>query len=144
MTPLQDPKKKKFHSTTNAHSLKAAIFHTMASKLSLEINNDKITESTKRSILKVLYIVCKIKKKQINFEHYARIHLAQKSQYVKPYHIRFSSYSSFTTKDDHLCVALDEACSAFKAMMLDFEYSQKFELNDPQTHQIHPPQHPFC
>ena len=30
-------------STSKVHSLKAAIFHTMAFKLSLEINNNKIT-----------------------------------------------------------------------------------------------------
>ena len=44
MTPPQDPKNKnKVLYTTIAHSLKAALFHTMALKLSLEINNDKIT-----------------------------------------------------------------------------------------------------
>ena len=35
-------------------------------------------------------------------------------------------------------VAIDEACSAFNAMMLDFSYWQKVEIYDPQTHQIHP------
>ena len=49
--------------STTAHSLKAAIFHTMAFKLSLEINKDQITPSTKRSFLKVLYNVCKIKRR---------------------------------------------------------------------------------
>ena len=69
--------KSKFFSTTNAHSLKATIFYTMPFKLSLEINNDKNTDSTKTSFREVLYNVCKIKKNQINFDQYARIHLAQ-------------------------------------------------------------------
>ena len=51
-------------SSTTANSLKAAIFHTMALKLSHEINNDQITVSTKRTFLKVLYNVCKIKKEK--------------------------------------------------------------------------------
>ena len=37
--------------STTAHSPKAAIIHTMAFKLSLEINSDQITSSTKRSFL---------------------------------------------------------------------------------------------
>ena len=65
----------KLPNSTTANSLKAAISHTMAFKLSLEINNDKITASTKRSFLKVLYNVCKIKKKHINFEQDSRIHM---------------------------------------------------------------------
>ena len=73
MAPPQDSKTKIISSTT-ANSLKAANFHTMAFKLSLEINNDQITISTKRSFLKVLYNVWKIKKKHITFEQYARIH----------------------------------------------------------------------
>ena len=76
MTPPQDPKNtSQFISTTNAHSLEAAIFATMAFKLSLEVNNNKITDSTNRFLLKVLYIACIIKKKLINFEQYACIHL---------------------------------------------------------------------
>ena len=55
------------------YSLKADIFQTMAFNLSIEINNDKISTSTKRSSLKVLQNVCRIKKKRINFEHYARL-----------------------------------------------------------------------
>ena len=50
---LQDSETKIIPSTT-ANSLKAATFHTMAFKLSLEINKDQITISTKRSFLKVL------------------------------------------------------------------------------------------
>ena len=65
----------KLISSTNANSLKAAIFHTMSLKLSLEKDTDQITIPTKRSFLKIIYNVCKIKKKNINFEQYARLHL---------------------------------------------------------------------
>ena len=76
MAPPQDPKaNSKFLSATNANSLKAAIFHAIAFKMSLDINHDNVTIPTKQSFLKVLYIVCKIKKNNINFEQYARIHL---------------------------------------------------------------------
>ena len=43
--------------STKSHSLEAAIFHTIAIKLSLEINQNKITHSTRRSFLKVFYNV---------------------------------------------------------------------------------------
>ena len=52
--------------------------------------------------------------------------------------------SSFTTKDQYFRVAIDEACEAFNKMLLDFGYTQKLELYDPQTHQVNAPQsHPF-
>ena len=47
--------------------------------------------------------------------------------------------SSFTSKDNYFGVAIDEACEAFIKIMLDFEYTQKLEIYDPNTHQIHPP-----
>ena len=63
-------------SHSKAHSLKAAIFHTMAYKLSLEINNNKITPKSLIAFLKVLYNVAQIKKKRITVEQYSRIHVA--------------------------------------------------------------------
>ena len=50
-------------SHSKVHSLKAALFHTMAYKLSLEINNNKITPKSLIAFLKVLYNVTQIKKK---------------------------------------------------------------------------------
>ena len=55
-------------SHSKAHSLKAAIFQTMAYKLSLEINNNKITPRPLVALLKVLYNVAQTKKKRITFE----------------------------------------------------------------------------
>ena len=49
-------------SHSKVHSLKAAIFHTKAYKLSLEINNNKITPKSFIAFLKVLYNVAQIKK----------------------------------------------------------------------------------
>ena len=40
----------KFISYNNANSLKAAIFHTMVFKLSLEFNTDQVTIPTKRDL----------------------------------------------------------------------------------------------
>ena len=53
---------------SKVHSLKAAIFHTMAYKLSLEINkniNKKLTPETLIAFLKTLYNVAQIKKKKL-------------------------------------------------------------------------------
>ena len=114
-----DSKTKNISSTTTANSPKAAIFHTMAFKLSLEINNDQTTISTKRSFLKVLYNVCKIKKENINFEEYARIHLDGPKNAIcetAPGAV-FVLNSSFTTqllpKGNYFKTTIDEACEAF-------------------------------
>ena len=53
-------------SFSNAHSLKAAIVHTMAFRMSLEINNYELTIPTKTAILKDLYNVCRIRKNNSN------------------------------------------------------------------------------
>ena len=50
---------------SKVHSLKAAIFHTMAFKLSLEINKNKITHKSLIAFLKVLYNVTKIKRRKL-------------------------------------------------------------------------------
>ena len=60
---------------SKVHSLKAANFHTMAFKLSLEINRNKVTPKSLIAFLKVLYNVTQIKKNKITFEQYSRIHL---------------------------------------------------------------------
>ena len=126
----------KLISTTTVHRLKAAIFHTMAFKLSLELSNDQITPSTQRSFLKVLYYVCKIKKKNITFEQYARLHLdgskiaicetASNAIFVLKY--------SFTTKDNYFRVVIDEA---FNKVLHEFRYTQKIEVYDPKSHQVY-------
>ena len=47
---------------SKVHSLKAAIFHTMAFKISLEINKNKVTPKSLIAFLKVLYNITQIKK----------------------------------------------------------------------------------
>ena len=84
----------KFLSSTNANSLKAAIFHTMAFELSLEIKNDQIFIHTKRAFLKVLYNVCIIKKKHINFEQHARVHNDRPKKRLVRLYLTQSSYST--------------------------------------------------
>ena len=56
-------------SHSKVHSLKAAIFHTMAYKLSLEINNNKITPKSLIAFLKVLYNVAQIKKNTLHLNN---------------------------------------------------------------------------
>ena len=60
---------------SKVHSLKAAIFHTMAFKLSLAINKNKVTPKSLIAFLKIFYNVTQIKKKKITYEQYSRIHL---------------------------------------------------------------------
>ena len=129
--------------STTAHSPKAAIFHTMAFKLSLEKNNDQITPSTKRFLLKVLLNVCKTKKKNINFEQYARLHLDGPKLAIRKTasNAVFILNSSFTTKDNYFRVAIDEGCEALNKVLLEFGYTQTIEVYDPQCHQVYPQQH---
>ena len=76
-------------------------------KPSLEINTYKTTNPTKRSFL--LYNVCKEKKKNINFEQYARIHLDGPNVAIceTVSDTVFVVISSFTTKDNYFRVAID-------------------------------------
>ena len=133
-------------SISKGHSLKTAIFHTMAFKLSLEINSDNVTIPTKESFLKVLYNVCHIKKKKISFEQYARLHYDGLKIAIceTVSDTVFVLHSAFTSKDNYFQVAIQEATDAFNQIMLDFGYHQKLEMYDPQTHQYHHAQkHPL-
>ena len=80
-----------------------------------------------------MFATCNIKKNQIKFDQFARIHLdGPKLAICK------------TVSDNYFRAARHKACSSLNASMLDFGYSQKLEIYDPHTHQIHPPQpHPF-
>ena len=145
MAPADSKTTTKIISTTNANSLKAAIVHTRAFKLSLEIKTDQVTIPTKRSFLKVFYNVCKLKKKNISFEQYARIHLDGPKIAIREtisYRVVVLK-SSFTSKDT-LHMAIAEACDAFNKALVHFGYNQILEKYDPKVHQVNPPQpHPF-
>ena len=133
-------------SHSKVHSLKAAIFHTMAYKLSLEINNNKITPKSLIAFLKVLYNVAQIKKKRITFEKNSRIHVAGPSISIceTASNVVFVLNSAFTSKDQYFHAALQEATNAFNEMLQSFGYTQKLEIYDPDQHQAHPPpQHPL-
>ena len=67
LTILKQKMRSPLHQTFQKSSLKAAIFHTMAYKLSLEINKNKIKPKTLIVFLKVSYNVAQIKKKKITF-----------------------------------------------------------------------------
>ena len=131
---------------SKVHSLKAAIFHTMAYKLSLEINNNKITPKSLIAFLKVLYNVAQIKKKRITFEQYSRIHVAGPKIAIceTASNVVFVLNSAFTSKDQYFQAALQEATNAFNEMLHSFGYTQKLEHYDPHQHQAHQPQqHPL-
>ena len=147
MAPQKSEIKQLVTSTeSKVHSLEAAIFHTMAYKMSLGINEGNITLHTRRSFLKVLYNVCQIKKKQIIFEQYYRVHV--NGPKIAIFEITsdtvFVLNSALTTKDNYFQVALDDAIDAFNAVLLDFGYTQQLQRYNPETHQVHPPsKHPF-
>ena len=103
-------------SLSKVHSLKAAIFHTMAFKHSLEINKNKITPKSLIAFLKVLYNVTQIKKKKITFEQYSRILLEGPKIAIceTASNVVFVLNSSFTTKDHYFHAVLQEATDAFK------------------------------
>ena len=131
---------------SKVHSLKAAIFHTMALKLSLEIKKNKITQKSLIAFLRVLYSITKIKKKKITFEQYSRLHLDGPRIAIceTASNVVFVLNSSFTTNDQYFRAAIQEAIAACNNMLQDFGYTQKLEVNDPLMHQAHPPQrHPL-
>ena len=133
-------------SHSKAHSLTAAIFHTMAYKLSLEMNNNKITPKSLIAFLKVLYNVAQIKKKRITIEQYSRLHVAGPKIAIceTASNVVFVLNSAFTSKDQYFHAALQEAKDEFNGMIQSFGYTQKLELYDPHQHQAHPPQkHPL-
>ena len=131
---------------SKVHSLKAAIFHTMAFKLSLEINKNKGIQKSLIAFLKVLYNITKIKKKKITFEQYSRIRLDGPKIAIceTASDVVFVLNSSFTTNDQYFRAAIQEALTAFNTMLEDFGYPQKIEVYDPLMHQALPPQqHPL-
>ena len=133
-------------SHSKVHSLKAAIFLTMSYKLSLEINNNKITPKSLIAFLKVLYNVANIKKKRITPEQYSRIHVVGPKIAIceTASNVVFVLNSAFTSKDQHFHAALQEATDAFNELLQSFGYTQKLEIYDPHQHQAHPPQqHPL-
>ena len=126
---------------SKVHSLKDAIFETMAFKLSLEINKNKITPKCLVAFLRVLYKVTQIKKKKITFEQYSRIHLEgpKIAIFETASNVVFVLNSSFTLKDQYFRTALQEATDAFNNMLKDFGYTQKLEFYDLIQPQTHPP-----
>ena len=113
----------------------------MAYKLSLEIYRNKVTPKTLIAFLKVLYNISQIKKKNITFEQYSRIHLVGPKIAIceTTSNVVFVLNSSFTSKDQYFRAAIQEAMIAFNNTLQDFGYTQTLEYYDPNTHQAHPP-----
>ena len=106
-------------SHSKVHSLKAAIFHTMAYKLSLEININKITPNSLIAFLKVLYNAAHIKKKRVTFEQNSRIHVAGPKIVIceTASNVVFVLNSALSSKDQYFHGALQEATDAFNEML---------------------------
>ena len=131
---------------SKVHSLKAAIFHTMAFNSPWLSIKNKITPKTLIASLEVLYNISQIKKKKIAFEQYSRIHVAGPKIAIceTASNVAFVLNSSFTSKDQYFRAAIQEAMTAFKTTLQDFGYTQTLDYYDPNTHQGHPsPQHPL-
>ena len=110
-------------STSKSHCSKAAIFHTMAFKMSLEIINNKLNLPTKTAFLKVLYNVCRIKKKNITSEQYGRNHYDGRKVAISETvsdTVLFILHSAFTSKDNYFQATIQEATISFIKIMLDF------------------------
>ena len=127
---------------SKVHSLKAAIFNSMAFKLSLEINKNNVIPKSLIAFLKVLYNITQIKKKKITFRQYCRLRVDGPTIAIceTASNVVFVPNSSFTTKYQNFRAAIQEAFQAFNNMHQDFRYTQKLEVNDPLMHQAHPPQ----
>ena len=109
-------------------------------------SSSTVTLPTRRSFSKILYNVCQIKKKHLNFEQYCRIHVEGPKIAVSETtsETAFVLNSAFTTKDNYFQAALDDTIDAFNATVLDFGYTQQLQRYDPETHQVHlPSEHPF-
>ena len=130
MAPPLDPKhQNEIVTSAKSHSLQVAFFHTMAFRLSLEINQNEISHSTQQSFLKVLYNVARIGQTQIPFEQYYRIH-------VEGPHIAicetvsdtvFVLDSRFPQKVHYFHAALQDALDASNNVLRDFGYHQKLK-----------------
>ena len=133
-------------SQSKVHSLKTAIFHTMAYKLSLKINKNKITPKTIIAFLRFYTTLPRSRRKKITFEQYFRIHLAGPKIAIceTASNALFVLNSAFISKDQYFHTAIQEAILAFNNILKNFGYTQTLEYYDPHVHQAHPPpQHPL-
>ena len=88
--------------TINAHSLKAAIFKTLALEKGNELNNGSIAPSTRRAFFKILYNIFLLSTKLIPFEQYYRLHILGPHIAIcetKSNNVFVLSYTSFDQKN---------------------------------------------
>ena len=106
---------------SKVHSLKAAIFHTMAFKISLEINKNKITQKSPIAFWRSCTTSPKSKKKKITFQQYSRIHLVGPKIAIceTTSNVVFVLDSSFTSKDQYFRATIQEDMTAFNNTLQD-------------------------
>ena len=126
-------------SSFNAHSLKAAIFETLALKIGKEINNGTIAPSTRRAFFKFLHNIFLSYSKNIPFEQFNRIHKSGPLIAIcetNSSNVFVIDRTSFEQKNFYFLHAVQEAMNAFISVLMDFG----LEPYDPKKkHSIQPP-----
>ena len=125
----------------NAHSLKAAIFRTLALKVGNELNNGTIAPSTRRAFFKKMYNVFLLSSKLIPFEQYYRLHLSGPNVAIcelKSNNVFVLSHTSFDKNNFYFLHAVQEIFDAFSELLKDFGFFQRLAPYDPSKHPTQP------
>ena len=133
-------------SSYNPHSLKAAIFKTLALRLGNELNHGTISPSTRQAFFKIMYNVFLVSSKKIPFEQYYRLHVSGPAFAIsetKSNNIFVLTHTSFDQNNFYFLHAVQEAVDSFNAVMEVFWFFKKLAPYDPSKHptQPHPSTH---
>ena len=112
----------------NAHSLKAAIFKTLALKIGNELNIGTIAHSTRRAFFKIMYNIFLLSSKKIPFVQYYRLHISGHTIAIcetQSSNVFVLAQKSFDQNQFYFLHAVQEAVDAFKAVLHDFGFFQK-------------------
>ena len=126
----------------NPHSLKAAIFKTLALKIGNELNNGTIAPSTRQAFFKSMYNSFLLTSKKIPFEQYYRLHVSGPTIAIcetKSNNVFVLTHTSFDQNIFYFLHAVQEAVDAFNAVLRDFVFfSKKLAPYDPTKHPTQP------
>ena len=127
--------------SNNAHSLKAAIFKTIALKIGNVLNNGTIALSTLRRFFEIMYNVIVLSSKMIPFEQCYRLHLSGPNTAIcetKTNNVFFLTHTSFDQNNFYFLHAVQEAVDAFNEVLKDFGLFQRLAPYDPSKHPTQP------
>ena len=125
----------------NAHSLKAAIFKTLALKVGNELNNGTNVPSTRRAFFKIMYKVFLLSSKKIPFEQYYRPHLSSPNIAIcetKSNNVFVLTHTSFDHNNFFFLHAVQEAVDVFNEVLKDFGFFQRRAPYVPSKHPTQP------